>query len=222
MRVFKKIISWVFIILAALMYIVQVIAFFLEGSSRETLVVVSEAMLAAWFLITYYLRKPISLLLRIVPNKAGRFVLLGVLSTMFAETVYIFSKPMHPNLFWDLLLTLPCYTFWMIIWYIVLKKYNFSVKEAFILGGFHGFIIEGVMNGILFDPFQAIFWLPLFVTLYGLFFIVPYVVLKNDFTEQRDVSLIMKIGVSLLPLLGYIPGFIWILIWVKVGGIALM
>ena len=221
MRSVKKIIKWIFIILAVFMALIQIINLGKEGINRDTLVVVSELLLVIWFIFMYIFRETIYKIMHILPGKWFRFVLLGVISTSLAEAVYIFSKPLHEILFWDLFLTFPWYFLWMLIWFFVLSKFKFSLKEAFILGGFHGFIIEGIFNGIFLNPLLALISLPLFTILYGFFFIVPYLVLERDFINQKPASLHKKFLVSLIPLLAYIPGFIWILSWVKAYGIEL-
>jgi len=202
-------------ILAALFFLLQLINLAKQGANRETLVAVSELLLAIFLAIVWKLREQIFNLVKPLPNRFTRFLVLGYLATIVGETAYIFSKPLHQNLLIDLILVAPWYILWMATWYWVLKKYRFSLREAFFLGGFHGFVIEGVLTGfILASPILAIVAIPLLSTIYGCFFIVPYLVLQKEFesTNRQEVSRRKKIGLSLIPLLAYIPGFIWILI----------
>jgi len=134
----KKILWIIFIILAVVFALLQIVALAKEGVSRQTLVIVSEILLVVWFIFVYLLRKPIYNFMHIFPGKWFRFVLLGVLSTMLAETVYMFSKPLHLNLGWDLFLTFPWYFLWMLGWYMVLSRFNFSIKA-----------LKGVLSVIL-------------------------------------------------------------------------
>jgi hypothetical protein len=208
----NRFVKYAFYVLAAAFFLLQVVNLIKNGPSRDTLVVISELLLVVWLGIIFVLQLPLRFILKIIPSKMVRFVLLGYVSTVVAETVYIFSKPLHQNLVIDLILTTPWYILWMIAWFYILRRYNFSIHEAFILGGFHGFVVEGILSGFLFgSPILAIVSIPLFSMIYGCFFIVPYLVLKPDFDSQNAVTLPKKAAVSLIPLLAYIPGFIWIL-----------
>lgn len=204
----------IFWMLAVFMVCVQIAALATEGFTRETLVVVSELLILMWFVLVYLLRKPLRAIVANLPWRWLRFVFLGVLSTTVAETAYIFSKPLHDNLAADIFLTLPWYFLWMLSWHMILSKYEFTLGEAFYLAGLHGFIIEGVLHGILANPALAILSLPLFTAIYGFIFIVPYAVLKDDYLGGAKIKLKKKFIYSLAPLLAYIPGAIWIIFWV--------
>ena len=192
-----------------------------EGPNRETLTLVSEALVFIWAGLVYLLRKPLSRLIKVIRNESLRFVAVGYFSTVVAETVYMFSKPIHQVWIIDIVLTAPWYVLWMFLWYGVLKKYEFTLWQAFLLGGFHGFVVEGVLTGIIFNPILALLSLPLLTALYGSFFIVPYLLMKEDFKNQQPVSPRRRFWVSLSPLLAYIPGAIWILVLVVAFGLKL-
>ena len=217
MRKFVKILSWFFVLWAAAMVLLQAASLLINGASRETLTVVSELLVFAWFGLIYFFRRPFARVIKIIPRPGWRFVIVGYLSTVVAELVYMFSKPIHPVVGWDLLLTAPWYLLWLIFWFALLRKYNYTLTEAFILGGFHGFIIEGLLN----NPLLAFVGLPLFIVLYGAFFIIPYLLMKPDFTEQQPASLGKKIRLSFVPLIAFIIGAIWILALVKIFGLTL-
>ncbi len=212
MKLLKILALSAFFGLAIFFLILQCVQLSQQGASRETLVVVSELLLFLFFGLVFLLRKRLSQLLDGAHPLAMYFVVIGYLVSVVAETAYIFSKPLHRNLLIDLLLTAPWYIMWMMLWYRILKRFRFSVMEAFILGGFHGFVVEAVVSGYLFaSPILALLGLPLFSVVYGFFFIVPYLLLKNNFKDQKEISFGKKVAWSLVPLLAYIPGFIWIM-----------
>lgn len=205
---FLEIIFW---IAAAALLTIQIINPIANGVSRESLVIFSEVIIFLILGLVYLFREKLKI--RSEKRLFWKFVIIGYLATVLAETAYIFSKPLHKNLAIDLLLVAPWYILWMVLWFFVFKKYEFSVKEAFYLGGFHGFVIEGIIaGGVLFNPLLGLIVFPVTVLVYGGFFVIPYLITKEQFKHQRKVSLRKKILVSLVPLLAYIPGFIWIAI----------
>jgi hypothetical protein len=217
-----KFIEYAYYGLAIVFFLLQCVQIIRQGPSRDTLVVVSELLLFLFFLVVYTLRKNLAACMHRVSSRWLRWLILGYAACFVAETVYIFSKPLHRNLIIDLILTAPWYILWMLAWYGILRRYDFSVKEAFILGGLHGFFVEGIVSlFIITKPILALLGLPLFSVIYGFFFITPYLVLRKDFTGQVKVSLRKKILLSLIPLLAYIPGFIWILLVTKGFGLVL-
>ncbi len=217
-----KILEIVFYIVAGVLFLGQVINLIKTGPNTETLVVFSEVIVFIVFGLVFIFRKNLSSFIKKLNPLSVKFVLIGYLSTVLAETAYIFSKPLHRNLLIDLLLVTPWYVLWMISWYHVLKRYDFTVKQAFFLGGFHGFVVEALISGgLILSPHIAIIFLPLFTVIYSCFFIVPYLLTKDEFVQQERVSLKKKILVSLIPLLAYIPGFIWILLITKLFGLTL-
>lgn len=189
--------------------VVQIINPVVNGVNRESLVIVSELIILAIFGLFYLFRDRLKI--KSKERLFWKFILIGYLATVLAETAYIFSKPLHRNLAIDLLLVGPWYILWMVLWFFVFKRYDFSLKEAFYLGGFHGFVVEGlVAGGLILNPLLGIVMLPILTVVYGWFFIIPYLLTKEQFKHQRKVSLRKKILVSLIPLLAYVPGFIWI------------
>lgn len=208
----RKIIAFLFYAVLVVSLLAQIINIAQVGPNRETLVLVSELSIFIFALLMFAIRKPLARALKSIPLPI-KFVLLGYLSTIIAEALYIFSKPIHKNFLIDILLVTPWYLLWMISWFFVFRRYNYSVKEAFYLGGFHGFVVEGLIaGGLILNPLLALFTLPLLTITYGAFFIISYFITKPEFKNQKQISLKKKILISLLPLLAYIPGFIWIAI----------
>ncbi len=212
-----RVLKWIFWIWVVLMLLLQIANLFMNGVNRGTLIIFSEFLIFVWFGFIYFLRKPLSKIIKKIPNKYLRFVVVGYLSTVVAELVYMFSHPMHRNVVWDLILTAPWYILWMALWFKILKKYDYSLVEAFVLAGVHGLIIEGLLN----SPLLALMGLPLFIALYGCFFIVPYLLMKDEFKGQKHASLWKKIKMSFVPLIAFIIGFIWIFSLVKIFGLTL-
>lgn len=206
-----KIVEVIFYIVAIGTLLLQLINPFANGINRGSLVIFSELIIFLVFILIFLFRKKI----KITAGKKlfWKFLIIGYIGCVIAETAYIFSKPLHKNLFFDLLLVTPWYIMWMICWYFVFKKYDFTVKEAFYLGGFHGFVIEGLIaGGLILNPVLGLLLLPVLTLVYGCFFIIPYMLTKEQFKKQKKVSLGKKVLISLIPLVAYIPGFIWILI----------
>ncbi len=56
---FGKIAKWFFCAWAAIMVLLQIANLAVNGASRETLVVVSELLIFAWFGIVFFLIKPL-------------------------------------------------------------------------------------------------------------------------------------------------------------------
>lgn len=204
-----KIIAVLFWIIAIGTLALQLINPIANGVNRDSLVIVSEILIFVMFGFVYLFRNK----MKVKSNKGlfWKFVIIGYIVTVLAETAYIFSKPIHKNLVIDLLLVAPWYILWMVCWYFVFKKYDFSVKEAFYLGGFHGFVVEGLIaGGMILNPLLGLVLLPALTLVYGSFFVIPYLLTKEQFKNQREISLKKKVLISLIPLLAYIPGFIWI------------
>jgi hypothetical protein len=209
-------VSILFFVLVALMLILQLFNLAINGISRETLIVVSEILSFLFFGVVFFVRNKLSKIM----TKKGlnfRFMFFGILSAIVIEVLFIFSMPIYPDLFFDLILTLPWYFLWFLAWYIILTKYNFSIKEAFIIGGFHGFLIEAIIsplvfNGVIGNIFLLIISIPLITCVYGCFFIIPYLILKKDFKKQKEVSLQKKILLSLIPLCFYVFEIIWVIL----------
>ena len=199
------------------MMLLQLVNLIKNGASRETLTVVSELLIFTWFGFVYLFRRPLSKLIKIISSQYSRFVIIGYLSTVVAELVYMFSAPLHRQIVWDLTLTAPWYLGWMILWFPLIKKYNYTLTEVFVLAGLHGFIIEGLLN----SPLLAFLGPPLFIALYGSFFIVPYLLMKNDFTDQQPISFGKKIKLSFIPLIAFVVSLIWIAILVKTFNLTL-
>ncbi|MEK7208988.1 MAG: hypothetical protein AAB677_01865 [Patescibacteria group bacterium] len=217
MKKFIRVLGWVFWLWVLAMVLLQAASLFINGASRETLTVISELLIFVWLGLIYLFRRPLTNIIRIIPNHYWRFVVVGYLSTVVAELVYMFSKPIHQAVSWDLILTAPWYLLWLIFWFSILRKYNYTLMEAFILGGLHGFIIEGLLN----NPLLAFVGFPLFIALYGSFFIVPYLLMKEDFQKQQSASLRRKIIMSFVPLIAFVVGAIWILLLVKTFNLTL-
>lgn len=200
------------------MLLLQTANLVMNGVDRSTLVIASELLIFLWFGIVYFFRRPLSVFVKtIIPNLYLRFIIVGYFSTVIAELVYMFSIPMHRELAWDLTLTAPWYLLWMIFWFRLIKKYDYSLTEAFVLAGVHGLIIEGLINA----PILALIGLPLFIALYGCFFIVPYLLMKNDFNEQQHISLGKKIKLSFIPLIAFVIDAVWIFSLLKIFSLTL-
>lgn len=153
------------------------------------------------FVLLYFLGPKITLFLKRIPlNFYFKFFLIviiaGFLVEFFAWLGEYFScnkKPIlfHPQLFYDLLIGIGFYGGWALAWLIVLRKYNFTLKQVFITLGLYGVFIE--QQGAVF--FQGLMSMPLGLYLWFYVFIVYasaggifYTLAKNSipFVNQAD------------------------------------
>jgi len=167
------------------------------------------------FLILYLLRNPIKKIISIVmPIRSLKYFLIGLISGLFIEFLAILSSMklpvgqralFHQEPIQDLILAAGYYAFLTIGTYFILKKYEFSLKEIFILGGIFGLIAEQ-HGGILLQLLSGNILGGIYVFLsYGSFLALPYMLFNEDFNKfDRKKAAFLKYLFALLILaIGY-------------------
>lgn len=116
-------------------------------------------------------------------------VLIGWFFAMIDEIVSFPFNPLFPgiSLINDLILTTPMYILVHAVWFWILKRYTFTVREALVVGGFSLGLTEifgGLFFGgsILVDAFIGIFIaFPFVVMVHGPHMVMPALFLKENF-----------------------------------------
>jgi len=155
-----------------------------------------------------------------------KFILLGSLGALWAEFVYWFFErslggagiAAHPNLLIDWLGTIPWYIIMVVLFWQVLKKYNYSAKEILVLGGIYELGADGILGSILKGNLIAgiitgIIGFPIFIMTYSIIVLPPAYLLGkigNNFQKAKNKQ---RYIYALLPLLGLIP-YIFILLMI--------
>jgi len=104
------------------------------------------------FLAFYFERERISLQLeKINLNLKIKFILIGILFGMLTEILAIIDNLkklpedrilFHPDPAVDLLMGFGFYTSIFIIWWLLFKRFQFKVRDVFVVGGFWGITAE--------------------------------------------------------------------------------
>lgn len=124
-----------------------------------------------------------------------KYIALGLLFGLFTEFLAILDNLdvppeekilFHPDPVTDLLLGVGFYFFIAVVWAVLIKKYAFTEKSIFVIGGIWGIIVEQDM-AVLLSPLQVGivgFFFYLFVFLvYGPFMAIPVVFFKKELSE---------------------------------------
>lgn len=136
-----------------------------------------------------------------LPGKGKPFVRL-VLSTYLATLIlessawldnYIRNSPepalFHPQLIPDLIMGIGFYAAWWLTWWLVLRKYRFTVSQVFITTGLYGILMEQqgkiFLAGLQAMPAGLLLWAFVFVA-YGATMALAFWLVRDDFTAARD------------------------------------
>jgi hypothetical protein len=162
------------------------------------------------FVLFYFIGPKLRPLINRLPlSLFAKFFTLGILFSFLAEYLVLkqsfgyFSK----NLTLDLLLSTGLYGSLIIIWYFLLKKYNFDLKGVFFSAGIWGIVIEQDFAVLLsFDP---ILYLYIFVA-YGSLISIPFLLAGSGFDKiPRKKSKIKYIVAFFTQFIAYIVGTLW-------------
>lgn len=146
------------------------------------------------------------------------FILSGIVVGLLTETFAILSNldlpyaerallSPYPGI--DLILALFWYGIFVLLWYLLLKRYHYSYLEIFVLGGAYGIIFEqkGVFLPLLMTPQ---FIIPLFImAVYSLFPICAYMLTKQKFLLRERKTLLVRYPIAIIALLAH--AFTWTL-----------
>ncbi|MGD2247645.1 MAG: hypothetical protein PVF58_04505 [Candidatus Methanofastidiosia archaeon] len=128
----------------------------------------------------------------------------------------------HPDPGIDLLLGIGFYFWIAVIWAVFVKRYSFSAKSVFIIGGIWGIIVEQNMN-VLLAPFQHgvigfLFYGFVFLV-YGPCMAIPVVLLDVDTLPRKERTLKNGILAFILLFGAYILAGIYMAIIITILGI---
>mgnify|MGYP003977509971 CR=1 FL=1 len=115
------------------------------------------------FLIAYLFKDKLSRLENLKPRLIIKYVIFGVLIGLIIEMFAIIASQsipigqralFHQEPIPDLILAIGYYAMLMLGSYIMLRRYNYSLKQIFILGGIFGVILEQ-HGGVLLSIFEG-------------------------------------------------------------------
>lgn len=179
---------------------------FLAG--RITTLLIFSVFVLVWLCSPYLIRLPkfgLPLFVRYV----GVGLLFCVLTEyfVFKENFELFNS----NAAYDIFLSLGIYMSLNLIWYFLLKKYPFSLKEIFATAGVWGIVFEQNFKILLsFNPLAYLF---IFVV-YGSLVSIPFLFYGLEFQIYIRLENKKKyLKAFAAQCLGYIAGFIWIAVF---------
>ncbi|NIO19891.1 MAG: hypothetical protein GTN76_03915 [Candidatus Aenigmarchaeota archaeon] len=209
------------------------LAFWIFSGDMRTIFAGVGVLIAGFSTLLFWIfRKPVSAvvkMIRISPKK--KFVLIGSLGAVWVEfefwvleKVFGVSLAAHPDLFLDLLVTMPWYIIMVFLLWKVETKYSYSLFAIFIYGGIYDFFADGVLGTVMavgFLPFETILLilvaLPLFALCYSFMVLPPTYLLREEISKMRTETRKggwAKYLYALLPLVGLlIYGIIAILLF---------
>jgi hypothetical protein len=164
------------------------------------------------FLIAYLFKDKLSRLENLKPRLIIKYVIFGVLIGLIIEMFAIIASQsipigqralFHQEPIPDLILAIGYYAMLMLGSYIMLRRYNYSLKQIFILGGIFGVILEQ-HGGVLLSIFEGNILGGIYVFLsYSSLIALPYLVFQKGFNKFKRKETIWKYLISLLILIGF-------------------
>ena len=146
------------------------------------------------FVIAYFLRKHLSRLGNLNMKLITKYVIVGVIIGLAIEFLAIIATQSIPygqrELFHqapipDLILALGYYATLMLGSYFILKRYKYSLKEFFILGGIFGLIFEAY-GQVFLSVIQGNFLGGIYVFLsYSSLIALPYMIFEKEFEKDK-------------------------------------
>lgn len=146
------------------------------------------------WIFTYLFKNKLAYLLSKIPKEYG-FIISGILFGLLIEIFAIFQNLpksekvlLSPDPFLDLIYGFVYYASVIIVWYLILKRINFSKKEVFFLTGIYGIFVEEsgrVFLSIFTTGIVGPLYAMLVMTIYGLFPYLAYVITEKSFNKER-------------------------------------
>ena len=133
--------------------------------------------------------------------RAPAFIVSGLAFGLLTETFAILDNwdvppdqkiLLHPNPFVDLLMGFFYYLLFIVTWYLILRKLNFSKGAVFILSGLFGLAVEqggAILAGLLANPILGILLAFLVMSVYGIFPMLAYTLTEDRFPERTKPRL---------------------------------
>jgi len=163
------------------------------------------------FILFYIFRNKIKVKLSLL-----KYILFALITGLFIEALAIINSlklPIEERALFspypipDLIFAIGYYSFFALGIFFILRKYKFSLKELFIIGGIFGIFAE--QHGLVFLSFNSINYLYVFLS-YGSFIALPYLIFFRDFkklkrkqTNLKYLFIILALIVSYLAFLVY-------------------
>lgn len=180
------------------------------------------------FVFLYFVRNHVRSFITKIPLKPGlKFALLIFLIGMFAESMawllnFLKKSPepalFHHQLVYDLLLGIPQYAAWGVVWYFLVKRFRYSLSSVFIIQGLYGVLLEQqgkiFLAGLGSMPVGLYMWAYVFAV-YGSISAIAYTFVENEIdTTNKSNRKWLKYLVSLIAIMAITILFfiIWTLI----------
>ncbi|MFX1258567.1 MAG: hypothetical protein ACFFAN_11950 [Promethearchaeota archaeon] len=140
-------------------------------------------------------------------NSFFKFLIIGVgmvlLEEIFAALFNHLSEGFSFNLFllrilqfW--LFNVIVFTPWFIIWFILLKKFKYSVREVFYLAGICGLIFESIFFLLFLNPLGFLFITPLVIFTYGILIFPSVMGLEEECLSKKKINIFLKYVLSII------------------------
>ncbi|MDD5370683.1 MAG: hypothetical protein PHQ40_16495 [Anaerolineaceae bacterium] len=133
-----------------------------------------------------------------IGTPAVRLLLATMLSTTILETGawldnYLKNAPapilLHPQLIPDLMISIGIYAAWWLTWWLILRRYHFTVLQVFLTTGLYGVLLEQqgkvFLAGLAQFPLGVGLWLFVAVA-YGSTMALAFFLVRDSFTAVRD------------------------------------
>ncbi len=151
-----------------------------------------------WVFVVLF-KAPLTRLFAKFPRDWG-FVIAGVTFGLLTELFAIINSLdippderilLHPEPIPDLIYGLFYYAFFILTWYWLLRRINFSKTEVFVLAGIFGIFTEEVGQvfiRIFTEPVTGFLYAIIVSFVYGIFPMLAYLLTKERFPEERKKS----------------------------------
>ncbi|MCD6373236.1 MAG: hypothetical protein J7L37_06800 [Thermococcus sp.] len=136
----------------------------------------------------------------------AKYLAIGMVSAYFTEVLAIIDnldKPpaeralLHPNPLTDLYLALAYYLPFVLYWGLAAKRYNYSWREVFLIGGATGILME--QSGAVFLSMNPFAWLYVLIV-YGSYKALPVLAAEGCLKKKkrRELGAWKKLALGLL------------------------
>lgn len=174
-------------------------------AGRVTSLLIVSVFVLVWLLAPYLHKLP-KLWLPLWARYTGVGLLFSILTEYFVFKEHF--EVFHSNIAMDIFLALGIYGSLMLIWYFLLKRFQFTLVQMFTMAGVWGVVFE--QNGRVLLSLNLLGYLFIFLV-YGSVMCIPFVFYRHEFEEfSRQSSKSRYWKTFLAQCLGYVGGFLWI------------
>jgi len=201
--------------------VLQLVGYADTRAPRDLYTILAEVAVAALALAVWRFRTPLrEAMTRARITGVGRFVLAGLIAAYLSEVFFYLAIASTISLPAFMLRTLVWYVGWFTAWWWLSRRYGFTASHIFFLGGLNGFLVEGLILRPVPLSALGLFLYPLVASLYGAMLLIPHRLDSEVATlALHQVTGARRFGLSLLPLLAFVPGFVWFVLVQIVFGI---